>query len=215
MKKFALVLCFVSLAAAVSARAESIVYDNSTDISFTASAWIVGVDNGFLQSVDNSFTLSSTATINEIMAGVWVPSGTTLTSATGGIFTEAFGGGTDEINGTITPISSTYEGSLYGWDLYEEVFSISEVTLAPGTYYLAFENATTTDSGLQAAWDWSGNSNTSADAWNGDGGQSTGLTSTTFALYSPSSPVPEPSSLLLLGSGVTALAGMIRRKLKA
>jgi hypothetical protein len=215
MKKLALVLGFLSLAVAVSARAESLVYDNSTAISFTASAWEVGVTGGFLNSVDNSFTLTSTATINEITAGVWVPAGDTLTSATGGIFTAPFAGGTDEVNGTITPISSTYEGSIYGWDLYEEVFSISQVTLAPGTYYLTFESANTTNSGLLAAWDMSGNSNTSADEWSGNGDQSTGLTSTTFALYSPDSPVPEPSSLYLLGSGVAALAGMIRRKLKA
>jgi hypothetical protein len=39
--------------------------------------------------------------------------------------------------------------------------------------------------------------------------------SETFALYGSSSPVPEPSSFLLLGSGLAGLVGVIKRKLMA
>lgn len=226
MKKFALVLALLSLAGAVSAGAETIVFNNSGPDSFQGTgAWEVGGPGnlGFFYSEDNSFTLTSTATINEIMAGVWVPTGTTLANVVGGIYTAPYAGGTAIISGSDLPASSILKASNVDglYDIYEEFFVISDTTLGPGTYYLTFLGATTLASnnstGNLVAWDWSANPNTSADGWDSNGDQFPGETSTTFALYGPSnnSPVPEPSSLFLLGSGAAALAGMIRRRVKA
>lgn len=216
MKKLALVLAFISLAVTASARAEMIVYNNVTATSYTSSAYVVGQSGVLEYSVDDAFTLTSTITVNEIMAGVWVPTGSTLTSAGGGVFTEAFGQGTGTVFGTEPPNASTLITSDFGgWDIYDEYFDIAPATLGPGTYYLDFLAGDTT-AGEEVGWDISNKLPATADQWSSGGEHNSGLASTTFALLGPGeSPVPEPSSLLLLGSGVTALAGMIRRKLKA
>ena len=216
MKKLALVLGFLSVAVAASARAEMIVYSNVTATSYTLSAWPVGQYGTVEYSVDDAFTLTAPITVDEIMAGVWVPTGSTLTSAGGGIFTQAFGQGTGTVFGTEVPTASTLVKSNFGgWDIYDEYFDIAPATLGAGTYYLDFLAGDTT-AGQEVAWDISNKLPASADRWNSNGVRNSGLESTTFALFGPGeTPVPEPSSLLLLGSGVTALAGMIRRKLKA
>jgi hypothetical protein len=50
---------------------------------------------------------------------------------------------------------------------------------------------------------------------NGDDGVSDGFWGADFGYEEATPPVPEPSSLLLLGSGLAALAGVIKRKVKA
>lgn len=222
MKKFALVLALLSLAGAASAGAESIVFDNTTAASFNVGGYVVGgPSNGNLYSVDNSFTLTSSATINQVMVGVWVPAGSTLANAQGGIYSAPFAQGTAYDAGSVIPVVTHSEGSNGSWNLYEEIFDISNLPLGPGTYYLAFVSATTQQgntTGAEVEWDVSGNPGTSADQWvtGNPSDHTTGLPSTTFALYGPgNSPVPEPSSLLLLGSGAAALFGAIRRRVKA
>jgi hypothetical protein len=101
-------------------------------------------------------------------------------------------------------------------DAYEETFIISDITLTPGTYFIAFNSATTTTGSL-VGWDISKNPQSSADTWvTGQTSGTSGLDSNTFLLLGPGGgTVPEPSSLLLLGSGAAALFGAIRRKVKA
>ncbi len=220
MKKFALVLSFLSVAAAVSVRAESIVFNNLTGTSFTENAYTVGQDGNETWSVDNSFTLHATGTINEVMAGVWVPTGSTLSSVDAGFYGAPFAQGTVYASGGISPVSATLKATnVNGWDIYAEYFVISPITLGPGTYYLDFLSAITfngSTNGSTAGWDWSSNPNNSADQWNNQGDDISGLTATTFVLYGSggNSTVPEPSSLLLLGSGAAALFGALRRRVK-
>lgn len=221
MKKFALVLSFLSLAAAISARADSIVFNNVTAISYTEDGYLVGQDSGTSWSVDNSFTLYSAATIDQVTAGVWVPTGSTLSSVDAGFYGAPFAQGTVYASGGITPVSATLKATnVNGWDIYEEYFVLSPIALGPGTYYLDFLSAITFNGSTYAstaAWDISGNPNTSADQWNTEPSETSGLESTTFTLYGSggNSAVPEPSSLLLLGSGAAALFGALRRRVKA
>jgi hypothetical protein len=210
-------LCLVCVLTVVSANASpTIIYDNSTSASFKSDATAVGSWEGNNLAVDNSFTLTSTATINEIMLGIWLPPGDPLTNITGGFYTEPFAGGIDMGSGTIAPYASQYENTLSGYDIYEEFFDIGSMTLGPGTYYLALFSGTTKESSPVIGWDWSGNSSTSSDVWDTSGGLSeSGGPSTTFTLYGTESVIPEPSSLLLLGSGLAGLVGALRRKLRA
>lgn len=227
MKRFALVLALLSLAGAASAGAETIVFDNTGPLSYSGGgSYIVGFDptvlpSGASMSVDSSFTLGSSATINEIVAGVWVPHGSTLASVQGGIFSQPFAQGTAFLNGSVNPATSTLKSSGSTWDIYQETFVISNVTLAPGTYYLAFLDAITQNgntNGNEVAWDIAatGTGHFTTDQWSSVTGQQPGLSATTFELLGPDSgAVPEPSSLLLLGSGAAALFGAMRRRVKA
>lgn len=224
MKRFALVLALFSLAGAASAGAETIVFNQITGTSFTDTGYTVGFDptlgtSGASVSVDSSFTLGSSATINEIVAGVWVPHGSTLASVQGGIFAQPFAQGNAFLNGSVNPATSTLISSGGTWDIYEETFVISNITLAPGTYYLAFLNAITQNgntNGNQVLWDISNTNLFTSDRWTTLPSQQSGLDATTFELLGPDSgAVPEPSSLLLLGSGAAALFGAMRRRVKA
>jgi hypothetical protein len=81
--------------------------------------------------------------------------------------------------------------------------------LPPGTDL--FLNLTGADQPLR----W----NTSGTAWNyaaylqANGIFLDGIVGESFQLYGTTDPVPEPSSFLMLGSGLIGLAGMLRRKL--
>lgn len=224
MKRFALVLALLSMAGAASASAETIVFNQITGTSFTDTGYIVGFDptlgtSGASVSVDSSFTLGSSATINEIVAGIWVPHGSTLASVQGGIFAQPFAQGNAFLNGSVNPATSTLISSGGTWDIYEETFVISNITLTPGTYYLAFLNAITQNgntTGNQVLWDISNTNLFTSDKWTTLPSQQSGLDATTFELLGPDSgAVPEPSSLLLLGSGAAALFGALRRRVKA
>jgi hypothetical protein len=203
-------VCFLSLVcalAAVPASADTL-YDNSTAMSYTMTA--VNIKGGF--AVADSFTLSSSATISQIMFGSWVDYGDTLNSVDWAITTGDFSG-TTLGSGTASSFSSEFfEGTIDGdYDMYSDVFSIPGQTLAAGTYYLQIGNAVTTGNAL---WDFSNGPSSAQLDLNGNYiGFDIG--SETFALYGSSSPVPEPSSFLLLGSGLAGLVGVIKRKLMA
>ncbi len=224
MKKLAFFVCLLCFAAVASVHADSILYDNSTANSFNSFGSPLGLESGNIYSEDNSFAITSAATINEIMVGIWVPSGTTLTSLTGGIYTAQFAGGADLESISGAPTSSTLVQSGFdfdSYDLYKEYFDITSLNLSPGTYYLALLNGTASGAG-QLAWDQSSNVNTSADEWVSFDSviqnEYTDQSSLTFTLYGSgngTSATPEPSSLLLLGSGLVALAGAILRKSRA
>ena len=191
--------------AAVPASAGTL-YDNSTVHSYTVGA--EPFSNVF--AVSDSFTLASDATVVQIMFGDWVNSGYTLSSFNWAITTGAFSGST-LASGTVSSLdSSTYVGSLFGYDMYSDVFSISGLPLTAGTYYLQLGSAVTSG-GNNANTFWDESDGSSSSQGNGDT-----FPSETFALYGNSAPpVPEPSSLWLLGSGRAGLAGLIKRKLRA
>jgi hypothetical protein len=105
-----------------------------------------------------------------------------------------------------------------GYDIYTESFSTGSITLGPGTYYLTLENAVTAD-GQEAFWDINNGPSVAYESsiGNVNGYLEPGSNSDSFDIYGTSSGpvIPEPSSLLLMGSGLLSFAGMMRRKLKA
>lgn len=189
--------------AAVPALADSVVYDNTTGYSYDTSAWaILGP-----YSIANSFTLTQATEITGADFAAWVYTGDTLTSVNWSITDTAFG--TVVASGTATDLGNVYLNSPEVYNDNLESFSIPDLDLASGTYWLQLGKAVTADSSV-AYWDTSDGASQEANNFGATIG------SETFQILGvPGAVTPEPSSFLLLGSGLLGLAGLMRRKLRA
>ena len=199
-----LALCLVALPAMADT-----VYDNGP-INGTTDAWTINF--GFV--VSDSFTVSGGgATVNGLAFGAWLFPGDVLQSAEVSI-TDAEFGGTTFFDGVVNFTQSGCVGNQYGYNVCTETGSFTDTALADGTYWLNLQNASV-NTGDPIYWDEnSGPSQASENSvgtipseaftLTGTGGTTTTTTSGT---------VPEPSSIMLFGSGILGLAGVLRRKL--
>ena len=201
-----LALCLV----AVPAMAQNL-YSNGP-INGTTDAWTI--NSGFI--VSDSFTLSSQGMATGLSFGAWADPGDVLESAQVSITSSEFGG-TSFYNQVVNFTQSGCSGNQYGFNVCTETStsSFGAVNLAAGTYWLNLENAVV-NTGDPIYWDEnSGPSSASensvgtipSEAFTVLGGTTTQTSTTTGGT------VPEPSSILLFGSGILGLAGVLRRKL--
>lgn len=118
--------------------------------------------------------------------------------------------GSDIFSGTLTGVTNTFLGTnQYGYDLYQASYSTNVVVPHGGLGYLTLSNACTT-SGCDTnpiAWDENSGPSTAYDSTLGT------IPSEAFTLIGTSDSTPEPSSLVLFGSGILGLAGVLRRRL--
>jgi hypothetical protein len=204
---FAAVLCL--LATGGPAIADT-VYNNGP-INGTINAWTINF--GF--SVSNSFTLTNASSLTSVQLGLWAEPGDVPTSVDWSIGTAEES--SDLTSGTDASLSSVFQFTNdYGFDIYESSFSLGEL-LGPGTYWLTIQNGVSGGGGDPVYWDQNDDSSTAFQ--NGQNTKdicATGATcSESFQVFGtpPSSSVPEPSSMALMGSGLLMFAGFLRRKL--
>ena len=189
----ATMLCVLSCSA--HALADTVLYTNGP-VNGTYGGDTI--NNGY--AISDSFTLTQTSTITGVDFGAWTPLGVTISSiqygitATPGVFPIT---GTSAVTqGAIIP------GTGYGGEFEVRIdsFSTTNITLGPGTYYLALQGAAT--NGDLAYWDL--NFGPSSAIWD-----SSPIPSELFDILGVASPVPEPSTwaMLLIGfAGVGFMA---------
>ena len=213
-------LAVLCLALSASAFAGAIFDDGPVGNGNPPAVYIDGPNPGpYSQSISDGFTATGSGTANYMTVGLWVPGGQFPTTLSWSLGTTVFGA--DISSGISTDFSySLVTSNIGGWgyDLYTATITgLSGNFTAGDTYYLTLGNANDSGSDQQVAWDV--NNGPASCSWatsgvnQGDCGSPYG--GETFALYSGSTggTVPEPSSLLLLGSGVLALAGLVRRRI--
>jgi len=204
---FLLALCLTL--AALPAMADTIYSNGATNGN--TDAWTINF--GFI--VSDTFNVASNGTtITGFTMADWLIPGDTLQSAELSI-TSGENGGTSYFDQTVNFTQSGCVSNSYGYDVCNETASFSGPTLNSGTYWVNLQNASSVD-GQPVYWDE--NSGPSSASENSVGtipsesftvlGTSTSTTTTTTT-----GTVPEPSSIMLFGSGILGLAGVLRRKL--
>ncbi len=197
---------------AVPAMAQTL-YSNGPTNGNT-DAWTVNF--GFIVS-DTFNTNDPYTTITGITFATWMAPGDVLDTAEVSI-TSSENGGTSYFDQTVSFTQSGCVGNQYGYNVCNETGTFDATLASTGTYWLNIQNASSAD-GDPVYWDE--NSGPSSASENTVGtipsesftilgscdGRPCGSTTTTTGT------TPEPSSIMLFGSGILGLAGMLRRKL--
>lgn len=184
------------------------IYDNGP-INGTTDAWTVNF--GFI--VSNTFTVGSGgATVNGLDFGAWIFPGDVLVGIEVSITSAEFGG-TTFLDEFVDTTQNNCVSNQYGFNVCTDHASFSDTHLDPGTYWLNLQNGVVNDDPIY----WDENSGPSQASQNSIGT----IPSESFTLLgtngtsttSTTGTIPEPSSVMLFGSGILGLAGMLRRKL--
>ncbi len=182
-------------------------YDNGP-INGTTDAWAIN----FGYVVSDTFTLPSATTVTSGSFGAWEFPGDTMQTVDYTITSTENGTG---VGLTVNVTDKFISTNQYGYNIDLISFNTGGVPLSAGTYWLNLYNATA-PSGDPVFWD-----ENSGGGCHGSGCPSQASESAIGTIPSEAFTIgasccglsPEPSSVLLFGSGVLAVAGLLRHKL--
>src|SRR5664279_268271 len=194
------ILC---LMLAVAPAMADTLYSNGT-YNGTNDAWTINF--GF--SVSDSFTAPGGSQIGGLSLVYWDASASDLlTTVDMQIGSTSFGGTINTLSGVTNTFLTTNQ---FGYNLYQADYSFGNIPWS-GAGYLTLSNACST----------SGCSVSNPIYWDENSGPSTAYENTIGSIPSEAftltgthgGTTPEPSSIMLFGSGILGLAGVLRRKL--
>ena len=177
----------------------------------TTDAWTINF--GF--SVSDSFTVAANQSIEGLSIVYWDASTSDLLTTVDMALGSTPFGGTPQ---TLAGVTNTFLGvNQYGYNLYQADYNFGDYPWS-GAGYVTLSNACST----------SGCSVSNPIYWDENSGPSSAYQNTVGSIPSEAftltgtcgtggpgcgPPVPEPSSIMLFGSGILGLAGVLRRKL--
>jgi len=201
-------LTIACLVLAVAPAMADTLYSNGA-YNGTVDSWTINF--GF--SVSDSFTVPANSSIEDLHIVYWDSSSSDLLTTVDMALGSASFGGTPQ---TLTGVTNTFlTHNQYGYNVYQADYSFANIPWA-GPGYVTLSNACST----------SGCSVSNPIYWDENGGPSTAYENTLGSIPSeaftltgitgtppPPPTTPEPSSIMLFGSGILGLAGVLRRKL--
>jgi hypothetical protein len=194
--------------AAVPAMAQIDLYDNGP-VNGQDLGWTINF--GF--TVSDQFTLASDSPVNGMNFWAWLIPGDTLTSVEVQIGSAAFGN--ELLDQTVNPVAPNCFSNQFGYNVCDETAFFSQIELNAGTYWITLSNASV-PSGDPVFWDQnSGPSQAQENTLGTIPSESftiLGMENSTTGTTTGST--PEPSSIMLFGSGFLGLAGLLRRKIE-
>jgi len=206
------VVTLAALCLALSAPAfGQVIFTTGPTDGFTNAFFIDGPNPGpFSQNISDGFIATNSGDAASLDFGMWVPTGTTPTTVTWWLGTSAFG--SDIATGVSNNLISTFHNdSGFGYDVYDvHIDGLSGSLTAGNTYWLSLGNANDSQGTQFDAWDVNNGPATCNFAV---GGQNFGDCGAGGESFSLNGAVPEPGTLVMLGGGILAAAGTLRRKL--
>src|ERR1017187_6909050 len=210
------------LCLALTVSAQTIIYSEGPIDGTTNSFFVTGPNLpnflGSVQDISNGFVAANTAAATHLEWGEWSVGAPTsfAYSLSASAFGNELGGGTVAQNAGNSTLLFT---NGYGYGVYDVKVPISSSLMTAGSiYWLSISNATDASADGTQGWDIPGypvggpaTCNFRQSGTNYGGCGVGGESFTLGACCVP--PVPEPSSILLFGSGILGVAGILRRKL--
>jgi hypothetical protein len=214
-------LTILCLALGTTAFAGTTIFGEGPVLGGDNALFIDGNGGPFSQSISDGFVAAAGGGGGEVYFGEWVLAGDTPTGVTWAIGNNNFSGTLTAAAGFGTTLYCSSGGSGcdgYGYDVYISHFSISGTSFTAGdTYWLTLTNATDSQGTDFNGWDLTAPGPATCDVEHGaivpGGGAACGFQGESFTITNGGVTTPEPSSILLLGSGILGLAGVLRRKL--